>query len=251
MGHLPPVRLDLEGSGNRKIDLTAQELIAGHGSPLYVAVAGLLAGILLWIPVIALFVFNRMLVAGRAERVSIYQSGLGVDILALWPYIIASGLLGIGLALLRRVSARIGWYKELFSQRLGLNGAVASVLGAIVCIGLIASGSQAGILLPFISIGIVISGYIVNALWEGVHNFLLGFYGANTQRSDRVLELAARHELQRRSELRPTRLQSLTVQNGKMTLQAEWASSEARQEAQEALRGMTGVALVQFERMDE
>lgn len=247
VGRMPPVRVDLGEGAERRISQTAHELITGHGAPLYVFTSGFIAGVLLWIPIFAIFFLNRLMSSSSGARVGVYGGGLGIDPAALVPYMIATGLLGVGLAILRRTSARIGWYKEVASQRLGLNGAVASVLGALVCIGLIASGSQLGIILVFISVGVLFGGYILNSAWEALHNLLLIPYGA--RQSDLVLERAIRHELQRQSDIRPTRLEGLSVLNGKVTLAAEWETSEARREAQEALQSMEGVTIVQFEKV--
>ncbi len=244
MGRMPPVQVDLGEGGVRHFTHTANDLVVGHGSLVYMLITGFVAGILIWVPIFAIFYFNRLLSSSSGARVGVYGGGLGIDPVAMLPYIIATGLLGVGLVLLRRLSARIGWYKEIASQRLGLNGVVASVLGAALCIGLIASGSQLGFLLVFISIGVLFGGYIVNALWEGLHNLFLIPYGARN--SDAVLERAIRHELERQADIRPKRLASLSVQNGRVMLAGEWESSEARKEAQEALQSMVGVNIVQF-----
>ena len=249
MGRIPPVVADTGVESAKAINITAHELISAHGSPVYVLLSGFVAGALLWVPVYGILLFNRFMVSSSGARVGAYGGGLGVDPAALLPYMAATGLLGVGLAVLRRISARIGWYKEIASQRLGLNGVVASLLGAVICIGLIASGSSAGLLLMFISVGVFLGGFLVNALWEIVHNLLLTPYGARN--SDALIERAVRHELMRSKRFRPKRLERVTVTNGKVTLAAEWENAEARQEAQEALRQMVGVSLVQFEKLSQ
>ena len=249
MGRIPPVTAELGDDRGGSPTITAYDVISGHGSPVYVLVSGFVAGALLWVPVYAVLLFNRFMVASSGARVGVYGGGLGVEPAALLPYMAATGVLGVLLAALRRVSARIGWYKEIASQRLGLNGVVATVLGAIICIGLIVSGSRAGLLVMFLSVGVIFGGFIVNALWEVIHNLLLRPYGARY--SDELIEQALRHELARNSAIRPARLANISVTNGRVTLAAAWKSPEARDEAVAALQRMPGVVSVDFERLDE
>lgn len=249
MGRIPPVTADLGDDRGGSPTITAYDVISGHGSPFYVFASGFVAGALLWVPVYAILLFNRFMVASSGARVGVYGGGLGVEPAALLPYMAATGVLGIVFAALRRLSARINWYKEIASQRLGLNGVVATILGALICIGLIVSGSRAGLLVMFLSVGVLFGGFIVNALWEMAHNLLLRPYGAS--RGDELIEKALRHELARNSAIRPARVENVSVTNGRVALAAAWESAEVREEAIQTLQRMPGVVSIDLERLEE
>lgn len=245
---MPPVRPDIGAGDGRLVHMDASGVIAGHGSAAFILVSGFVAGLLIWLPVVVVVYFNRLLtMAGPGTTSMGAPSALSIE--SAWIYWVGTGVVGVALAWLRRLSARIDWYKDVASFRLGLNGVVATVGGAIVCLWLIFSESDAGFLIAILSFGVVIGGFLVNAVWEWLHNLFLNAYGRKVQ--DSLLERAVRHVLGRYAHLRPKRLDAVTVRNGKVSLKGVWEDMSARREVESELRGIAGVAFVQFERTGE
>jgi len=246
---MPPVRAEVGQGDGRLVRMDAKDVIVGHGSVAYILISGFLAGLFVWVPVFVIVYLNRLLtLAGSSQMPSMTPAPAILDFGTVWPYWVGTGVVGIVLAWLRRVSARIDWYKEIASFRLGLNGVFATIGGAVVCLSLIFSGSDAGFLVAILSFGVVIGGFLVNAVWEWAHNVFLTIYGRKVQ--DALLEGAVTHVLKRHAHLRPERLDSVTVKNGKVSLKGVWADIATRREVESELRGISGVAIVQFERTD-
>src|SRR5690606_3973345 len=121
--------------------------------------------------------------------------------------------------------------------------------GAIVCLALIFADSDAGFLLAVLSIGVIIGGFIVNAVWEWAHNLFLRPYGRKN--GDSLILRTVRHVLDRHDRLRQRQLLWLDVSGGKVRLKGVWDDQAKRREVETELRGLPGVALVQFERVDD
>lgn len=245
---MPPAQPDTGVGDGRTIHLEANDIIVGHASPLYVLVSGFAAGLLIWIPVFVVYYLNKLLtMAGPGTAGMPGRSILEFE--SIWPYWAGTGLVGVVLAWLRRTSARREWYREIASFRLGLNGVVATIGGAIVCLALIFADSDAGFLLAVLSIGVIIGGFIVNAVWEWAHNLFLRPYGRKN--GDALILRTVRHVLDRHERLRPRQLLGLDVSGGKVRLKGVWDDQAKRREVETELRGLPGVALVQFERVDD
>ena len=247
---MPPVHADVGQGEGRLVRMEAMDVLVGYGSTAFALIGGFVAGLLVWIPVALLLYLNRFLMmAGSSSAPSITPQPAVLDFGAIWPYWIATGVAGLVLAWLRRVSARIGWYKEIASFRLGLNGVVASIGGAVVCLWLIFSGSNAGFLVAILSFGVIIGGFLFNAVWEWFHNLTYRVYNPKAQ--DKAIEGAVKHVLNRYDHLKPERLDSVTVTNGRVSLKGVWPNLDKRREVETELRGIAGVALVQFERTSD
>jgi|GEM_PF-4382216 len=248
---MPPVRADVGEGDGRLVHVDAIDVVMAHGSPAYLLITGFVAGLLIWLPPLVIVYLNRLLmIAGSSSAPNLTPNPTGIlDFERMWPYWLATGVAGAVLAWLRRISARIGWYKEIASFRLGLNGVVASIGGAIVCLWLIFAGSDAGFLLAILSFGVIIGGFLVNAVWEWIHNVFLRPYGRRAE--SELLERAVRHALERYAHLKPKRLDSVKVKNGKVTLKGVWEDGSTRREVENELRGISGVSIVEFERPDD
>lgn len=242
----PPSARDLaSASGTQTFHTTFTDIVSGYGGPVAVIGAGVVAGMLMWVPIFAVLAFNALL-ATKATRDAGVWASLAHYLVLFFPYILGTGALGGLLALLRRASAKIGWHVEIAAMRLGLNGVFASVAGIVIGIATIALSTGAGFLLATMSVGVLIGGFIINAIWESIHNRLLSSYGA--RRRDALLAAGAERHLARRKDLAGFTLDSVAVQNGRATVRGSFRDTSLRDVVESALRGIESISTVEFRR---
>lgn len=224
-----------------------QDVLVNHAPLPRVLWSGFVGGLLMWsIPLViyVLYLLFNMLfifVGFTGYRLPILLAGIPETLLGVLPYIVVTGLVGVGLAWLRRVSAVGKRHFRLMGMRLGFNTVVATLIGLIWSVLYVEYMIFFG---PFL----FIAGFLYDGVWEACHDIALARSSASDK--DHLLAREVRKYLTRHPHLGGFELEDVRIENGKATITGTWANSKVREEVQETLRHVEGISSVFFERAE-
>lgn len=237
--------IDLSAFGRGYSNVTKLDVIVAHSPAWFTLTTGFAAGVLLWAIPLLLFGANSLLtwVSTGAPAQLTY---LTMRLPSIGPLVLGSGVLGILLATLRRFSARSKRYVTLGSFTVTLNTAFATVGGLFIAVGLAMSGSRAGLAVWMMGLGAPVIGFIVDGIWQMLHNLLLKTFGRPDM--DILLTIEAEGFLLRHPGLGDFVLHSVEVSKGTALVKGDWPDKDTRDRVEQALRCIDGVDRVRMER---
>lgn len=229
--------LDLQTLGRGFSTVTVVDVIVAHSPLWFCLLTGFGAGLMIWSIPLVFFGLNIALnrTAGIVFDVSFYSRFLP-EIIRL---VLATGAVGVVLAFLRRVSARLKRYVHVGNMTVGFNTAVATAGGLLLAMGLILSGSKAGLAIWMLGMGAPLIGFMVDGLWQLFHDKLLRWLGRPNH--DVLLSIEAENFLRRHPGLYDFRMESVRVENRTAHVRAEWNGIDAMRRAEAALLCIEGI----------
>lgn len=237
--------VDLSSFGRGYSNVTKLDVIVAHTPLWFPLVTGFVAGLLLWAIPLLLFGANSLLtwVSTGAPAQLTY---LALRLPGLGPYVAGSGVLGALLAALRRYSARSKRYVSFGNFTVTFNTAFATLAGLLIAVALAVSGSRAGLAVWMMGMGAPVIGFIVDGVWQMLHNLLLKAFGRPDM--DVLLTIEAEGFLLRHPGLGDFALHSVEVSRGTAVVKGDWPGKETRDRVEQALLCIDGVDRVKMER---
>ncbi len=241
----PQANIDLSSLGRGYSNVTKLDVIVAH-TPLWFPLAtGFVAGVLLWAIPLVLFGVNSLLTwASTGAPADLTYLTLRLPGLA--PYVSGAGALGALLAALRRYSARSKRYVTFGNFTVTFNTAFATLAGLLIAVSLAVSGSRAGLAVWLMGLGAPVMGFMVDGVWQMLHNLLLKLFGRPDM--DVLLTIEAEGFLMRHPGLGDFVLHSVEVSRGTALVKGDWPGKDTRDRVEQALRCIDGVDRVKLER---
>ena len=237
--------VDLSAFGRGYSNVTRLDVIVAHSPLWFPLVTGFFAGVLLWaVPLVLLGANSLLTWASTGSPAQLTYLTLRWP--RLLPYVAGTGGLGLVLAALRRFSARSKRYVTAGSFTVTFNTAFATAAGLIVALGLAISGTRAGLAVWLMGLGAPVIGFIVDGVWQMIHNLLLKVFGRPDM--DVLLTIEAERFLLRHPGLGDFTLHSVEVSKGTAFVKGEWPAKDTRDRVEKALLCIDGIDRVQMER---
>lgn len=247
MGPSQPTAADMQAFGRGFSAVTMVDVIVAHSPLWFSLLTGMLAGFLLWSIPLALWGFNTLLT--RINTGAFSDSGAFMRLLPqIAPWLLATGILGLTLGALRRLSARYKRYITLGNMTLGLNTFFASSAGLIFVFFLLTTGGQAGPFIWILGLGAPLMGFIVDGIWQMFHDQLVQRLGRPD--TEALLAMEAENFIRRHPGLTGFSLSEVQISGRTAYVKGTWESTTARERMQQALICIEGIDRVECERVD-